>query len=190
MTAPTTAGEHRSGGNLHPVPGGAYTRLFNAELPAVVRKSATDFAAPSEDVDGDTGLYAGEPNVLAVMNNPLGWTGIEGEAFIPGFWKARPSEPGSAFANRQPTGTSCRATQVDRVTVSEEPKVRVSDDNYPFPLKDVIIAIQPEEVSEFSSVVSTEPFCIRTHPLRQSITSYEIAIYLVGETVLNRVGVC
>jgi hypothetical protein len=26
-----------------------------------------------------------------------------------------------AFANRQPTGTSCRATQFDRVTVSESP---------------------------------------------------------------------
>ena len=90
--------------------GAAYTRLFDADLLAMVREFATDFQPPQEagfapggqplqgddaaaGSDGDsaarrggTGLYRGEQDMFVFLIDPTGWTEIAGEAFAPGFF--------------------------------------------------------------------------------------------------------
>ena len=69
--------------SLHGV---VYTRLWNADLLAVVGEFATDFRPPQTGVKGATGLYCGEQDLFAFLIDPTGWAEIGGEAFAPGFF--------------------------------------------------------------------------------------------------------
>lgn len=69
--------------SLHGV---AYTRLWNAELLAVISEFATDFQPPQVGCNGGTGLYCGEQDLFAFLVDPTGWAEIDGEAFAPGFF--------------------------------------------------------------------------------------------------------
>ena len=73
-------------GHLRSLHAASYTRLFNADLLAVVQEYATDFRPPQEGMDSKTGLYAGQQDMFAFLIDPGGWTEIEGEAFAPGFF--------------------------------------------------------------------------------------------------------
>lgn len=66
--------------------GVAYTRLFNADLVALVRECATDFAPPPKGFNGATGLYAGEQDMFCFLIDPTGWAEIGDQAFAPGFF--------------------------------------------------------------------------------------------------------
>lgn len=66
--------------------GTQYTRLWNADLLAVVREFATDFVPPQEGNNGATGLYAGEQDMFVFLIDPGGWAEINGEAICPGFF--------------------------------------------------------------------------------------------------------
>ena len=69
--------------SLHGV---AYTRLWNAELLAVISEFATDFQPSQAGANGGTGLYCGEQDLFAFLIDPTGWAEIGGEAFAPGFF--------------------------------------------------------------------------------------------------------
>lgn len=62
----------------------SYTRLFNADLLAVVQEFAVDFQPPPKGFNGATGLYGGEQDMFCFLIDPAGWTDIGGEAFAPG----------------------------------------------------------------------------------------------------------
>ena len=76
----TQCGQLRS---IHPA---SYTRLFNADLLAVVQESAVDFEPPPKGFNGATGLYGGEQDMFCFLIDPAGWTEIGGEAFAPGMF--------------------------------------------------------------------------------------------------------
>jgi hypothetical protein len=73
-------------GHLRSIHAASYTRMFNADLLAVIEEYATDFRPPQEGMDAKTGLYAGEQDMFAFLIDPAGWTEIEDEAFAPGFF--------------------------------------------------------------------------------------------------------
>jgi hypothetical protein len=75
--------EDRSLRSLH---GTSYTRLFDADLVALLQEFAVDFQPPQKAAGGGTGLYAGEQDLFAFLIDPAGWAEIEGEAFAPGFF--------------------------------------------------------------------------------------------------------
>ncbi|MBA4065647.1 MAG: DUF932 domain-containing protein [Isosphaera sp.] len=64
----------------------SYTRLYNADLVAVLREFAVDFRPPQPGLDGGTGLYCGEQDMFCFLIDPAGWAEIDGEAFAPGFF--------------------------------------------------------------------------------------------------------
>ncbi len=72
--------------------GVSYTRLYNADLVAMLMEFAIDFQPPQKAADslsgerGGTGLYCGEQDLFAFLIDPTGWTEIDGEAFAPGFF--------------------------------------------------------------------------------------------------------
>ncbi len=72
--------------------GVSYTRLYNADLVAMLSEFAVDFQPPQKAADqiadeqGGTGLYCGEQDLFAFLIDPTGWTEIDGEAFAPGFF--------------------------------------------------------------------------------------------------------
>lgn len=68
------------------VHGTNYTRLWNADLLAVVAEYAVDFQPPPRAFNGATGLYAGEQDLFCFLIDPSGWAEIEGEAFAPGLF--------------------------------------------------------------------------------------------------------
>jgi hypothetical protein len=74
------------GDQLRSIHAASYTRLFNAELLAVIQEFATDFEPPPKGFNGATGLYGGEQDMFCFLIDPLGWTEIGGEAFAPGFF--------------------------------------------------------------------------------------------------------
>jgi hypothetical protein len=69
--------------SIHPA---SYTRLFNADLLAVVQEFAVDFEPPPKGFNGATGLYGGEQDMFCFLIDPAGWTDIGGEAFAPGLF--------------------------------------------------------------------------------------------------------
>lgn len=69
--------------SLHGV---AYTRLWNADLLAMLAEFATDFQPPQQADGGGTGLYCGEQDFFCFLVDPTGWAEINGEAFAPGFF--------------------------------------------------------------------------------------------------------
>lgn len=72
--------------------GVSYTRLYNADLLAMLGEFAVDFEPPQKAADslsgerGGTGLYCGEQDLFAFLIDPTGWTEIDGDAFAPGFF--------------------------------------------------------------------------------------------------------
>ena len=71
---------------LRSIHGASYTRLFDADLVALLQEFAVDFQPPQTAAGGGTGLYAGEQDMFCFLIDPAGWTEIEGEAFAPGFF--------------------------------------------------------------------------------------------------------
>jgi histone H3/H4 len=68
------------------VHGTMYTRLYNADLVAVLHEFATDFGPPQRAMNGATGLYCGEEDMFCFLIDPLGWVEINDEAFAPGLF--------------------------------------------------------------------------------------------------------
>lgn len=105
----TTTGE-QGRQMVRSIHGASYTRLYDAELLAMVREFATDFRPPQEAAVGvgiksaaddvppwegpatdsrsgrGTGLYRGEQDMFVFLIDPTGWAEIEGEPFAPGFF--------------------------------------------------------------------------------------------------------
>jgi hypothetical protein len=74
------------GENLRSLHGTSYTRLYDADLVAMLQEFAVDFEPPQKAFNGATGLYSGEQDLFAFLIDPHGWTEIEGEPFAPGFF--------------------------------------------------------------------------------------------------------
>jgi len=74
------------GDQVRSVHSASYTRLFNADLLAMVQEFAVGFEAPPKGFNGGTGLYGGEQDMFVFLIDPTGWTEIGGEAFAPGMF--------------------------------------------------------------------------------------------------------
>ena len=74
------------GGQLRSIHAASYTRLFNADLLAVIQEFAVGFEPPPKGFNGATGLYGGEQDMFCFLIDPAGWTEIGGEAFAPGIF--------------------------------------------------------------------------------------------------------
>jgi len=74
------------GGRLRSIHAASYTRLFNADLLAVIQEFAVGFEPPPRGFNGATGLYGGEQDMFCFLIDPAGWTEIGGEAFAPGMF--------------------------------------------------------------------------------------------------------
>ena len=66
--------------------GASYTRLWNADILAMLREFGTDFQPPQQGSNGGTGLYAEEQDLFVFLVDPLGWAEIDGENYAPGFF--------------------------------------------------------------------------------------------------------
>jgi hypothetical protein len=71
---------------LRSIHAASYTRLYNADLLAVIQEFAVDFQPPPKGFNGATGLYGGEQDMFLFLIDPAGWTDIDGKAFAPGFF--------------------------------------------------------------------------------------------------------
>lgn len=74
---------------IRSIHGTTYTRLYNADLVAMLREFAVDFTPPQKAGavnPGGTGLYCGEQDLFCFLIDPTGWAEIDGEAFAPGFF--------------------------------------------------------------------------------------------------------
>lgn len=74
------------GGTLRSVHAASYTRLYNADLLALIQEFAVGFEPPPKGFNGATGLYGGEQDMFCFLIDPAGWTEIGGEAFAPGMF--------------------------------------------------------------------------------------------------------
>jgi hypothetical protein len=74
---------------IRSIHGTTYTRLYNADLVAMLSEFAVDFQPPQKagtvNTNG-TGLYCGEQDLFVFLIDPTGWTEIDGQAFAPGFF--------------------------------------------------------------------------------------------------------
>jgi hypothetical protein len=77
---------YHAGTWLRSVHGVNYTRLYNADVVAMLMEFAVDFGPPPVGLNGATGLYAGEQDMFCFLIDPTGWAEVEGEAFAPGFF--------------------------------------------------------------------------------------------------------
>jgi hypothetical protein len=76
-----------TGGDLvRSVHGTHYTRLYNADLVAMLLEFATDFTPPQKARTGGTGLYCGEQDLFCFLIDPTGWAEIGDQPFAPGFF--------------------------------------------------------------------------------------------------------
>lgn len=73
-------------GLIRSIHGTHYTRLYNADLVAILTEFAVDFGPPQTARGGGTGLYCGEQDLFAFLIDPTGWAEIGGQAFAPGFF--------------------------------------------------------------------------------------------------------
>ena len=73
-------------GSLRSIHAASYTRLFNADLLALIQEFAVGFEPPPKGFNGATGLYGGEQDMFCFLIDPAGWTEIGGEAFAPGMF--------------------------------------------------------------------------------------------------------
>ena len=71
---------------IRSVHGTHYTRLYNADLVAMLAEFAVDFGPPQGARGGGTGLYRGEQDLFCFLIDPTGWAEIDGQAFAPGFF--------------------------------------------------------------------------------------------------------
>jgi hypothetical protein len=71
---------------IRSIHGTTYTRLYNADLVALVQEMAGEFTPPPPGCNGATGLYLGEQDLFCFLIDPTGWAEIEGEPFAPGFF--------------------------------------------------------------------------------------------------------
>jgi hypothetical protein len=71
---------------IRSIHGHRYTRLYNADLVAMLREFAVDFHPPQQASTGGTGLYCGEQDLFCFLIDPTGWAELNGEAFAPGFF--------------------------------------------------------------------------------------------------------
>ena len=74
------------GDQLRSIHSASYTRLYNADVLAVVQEFAVEFQPPPKGFNGATGLYGGEQDMFAFLIDPAGWIDIGGEAFAPGMF--------------------------------------------------------------------------------------------------------
>ena len=72
------------GSQLRSVHAASYTRLYNADLLALIQDAAVGFEPPPKGFNGATGLYGGEQDMFCFLIDPTGWTEIGGESFCPG----------------------------------------------------------------------------------------------------------
>jgi len=75
-----------AGNRVRSIHGTQYTRLWDADLVAMLREFAVDFEPPQKGMNGATGLYAGEQDMFCFLIDPMGWCEINGENFAPGFF--------------------------------------------------------------------------------------------------------
>ena len=91
-TATSRSSSTPRGTCIRSIHGVSYTRLYNADILAMLAEFATDFQPPQKaafggkDDAGGTGLYAGEQDMFVFLIDPTGWAEIEGQAFAPGFF--------------------------------------------------------------------------------------------------------
>ena len=83
---------YTEGNIIRSIHGVSYTRLYNADILAMLSEFAPDFQPPQKAAfggkndSGGTGLYAGEQDMFVFLIDPTGWAEIEGQAFAPGFF--------------------------------------------------------------------------------------------------------
>lgn len=75
-----------TGEQIRSIHGTQYSRLWNADLLAMLREFAVDFEPPPKGFNGATGLYCGEQDMFCFLIDPAGWTEIGGQNFAPGFF--------------------------------------------------------------------------------------------------------
>jgi hypothetical protein len=73
-------------GQLRSIHAASYTRLFNADLLALIQDAAVGFEPPPKGFNGATGLYGGEQDMFVFLIDPTGWTEIGGESFAAGMF--------------------------------------------------------------------------------------------------------
>jgi len=71
---------------IRSIHGVAYSRLWNADLLAMMSEYATDFEPPQKGLGGATGLYCGQQDMFCFLIDPAGWTEIGDQPFAPGFF--------------------------------------------------------------------------------------------------------
>jgi len=74
------------GNQLRSIHAASYTRLYNADLLALIQNAAGGFEPPPKGFNGATGLYGGEQDMFCFLIDPTGWTEIGGESFAPGMF--------------------------------------------------------------------------------------------------------
>jgi len=74
------------GNSLRSIHGASYTRIFDSDLPEVVRNEAEIFHAPPKGFNGATGFYAGQQDMFAFLIDDSAWVEIGGQRFAPGFF--------------------------------------------------------------------------------------------------------
>ena len=79
-------------GTVRSIHGVTYSRLWNADLLAMLREHAGEFQPPPKGANDGTGLYCGEQDMFCFLIDPAGWIEINDQAFAPGFflWKYYP----------------------------------------------------------------------------------------------------
>ena len=75
-----------TGSSVRSIHGVTYSRLWSADLVAMLSEFAVDFQPPPNGYNGATGLYAGERDLFCFLIDPTGWAEIEGENFAPGLF--------------------------------------------------------------------------------------------------------
>ena len=75
-----------TGREVRSIHGHSYTRLYNADLVAMLMEFAVDFQPPRRLRPAGRAFTAGSRIMFAFLIDPTGWAEIGGEAFAPGFF--------------------------------------------------------------------------------------------------------